>query len=656
MTNFTTENVGHFVKTLSYETAMGKTLTIDYEYYVAPVLYIDVPLNVVRVKQGEEISMGFYVVFDMSGISDYSNDKYLYSSGYYGDYDPYFTLSGYDTTVLGEQTVYVEWHGYTAQYQINVYEETQYIEPRSTVKTVYTTGESFEMPTMYFVDTNLGTEVDVTSKCEVSYFSSAWTGSFTTTIIYYNEELSLNFNYKVSYEVVEQGYIPSVSHIYVGNHKSNYKFGDFFEAPEVYAYWTNGDETLADSNEVQFSGYDSCKLGRQEITCEYQGCYTTYEIYVTSNGTNQAFELSTSTLRLDKNYATGNYGSYNKLGYYRLARSGSNFVLIPYSSISDGSIDIDSRNGSLYSYDSFKDIQTIQLTYSTSGTGSVKPYISYGEQTLDGVGKQTLEFSSSSTTVTLDLSSKNANYFKIDGGDVRFTIQSLYIEYTGENTPNGDSIIRDDNFTNYRINPTVFTGTLEDGVSSVTVPVEADIEDGHYHVTDVKTYTYYSFSYASSHTDMINNIAMTDPVDVANYYTIFQEFPANYCLSSNWSSTYAVFGDKTRCVSQYERTDGYALSVPYAANPSTNKPLYYEFDIAIDSSYNNSSRGVARVVAWKYGFSATGYDSNPVCTYTDDHYATFMEYNNLGGWNKRFDAQQMFTLVNWKNAVNLIQY
>ena len=81
-----------------------------------------------------------------------------------------------------------------------------------------------------------------------------------------------------------------------------------------------------------------------------------------------------------------------------------------------------------------------------------------------------------------------------------------------------------------------------------------------------------------------------------------------------------------------------------------------EFDIAIDSSYNNSSRGVARVVAWKYGFSATGYDSNPVCTYTDDHYATFMEYNNLGGWNKRFDAQQMFTLVNWKNAVNLIQY
>lgn len=68
------------------------------------------------------------------------------------------------------------------------------------------------------------------------------------------------------------------------------------------------------------------------------------------------------------------------------------------------------------------------------------------------------------------------------------------------------------------------------------------------------------------------------------------------------------------------------MLVPY--NYGSNF-IYYECDIDLDGTYNKSNRGVCKVVVWFNGFSADGYDESPVAVYTDDHYATFQEYDHL---------------------------
>ncbi|MFA7192757.1 MAG: hypothetical protein WC131_01395, partial [Bacilli bacterium] len=131
--------------------------------------------------------------------------------------------------------------------------------------------------------------------------------------------------------------------------------------------------------------------------------------------------------------------------------------------------------------------------------------------------------------------------------------------------------------------------------------------------------------------------------------------PANYVSSSEYWDAYDIFGDNTRCVSWYERTDGYATAIPYKAYGS--KPSYYEFDIATSSSYSSNNRGVGRVVAWEYGFDplkgATGYDSSPVSIYTDDHYFTFQEYMNDGTFGQRFNGTNKYTSYIWGVSTTL---
>ncbi len=61
-------------------------------------------------------------------------------------------------------------------------------------------------------------------------------------------------------------------------------------------------------------------------------------------------------------------------------------------------------------------------------------------------------------------------------------------------------------------------------------------------------------------------------------------------------------------------------------------------DIDVNGAYTLSNRQVGRVVAREYGFSC--YNDGPVCVYTDDHYATFQEYNCMGGFAHRFNSER----------------
>ncbi|MCH4228684.1 MAG: hypothetical protein LKF75_03165, partial [Bacilli bacterium] len=73
----------------------------------------------------------------------------------------------------------------------------------------------------------------------------------------------------------------------------------------------------------------------------------------------------------------------------------------------------------------------------------------------------------------------------------------------------------------------------------------------------------------------------------------------------------------------------------------------------VTGTYSTSSRGVGRVVVFTGGLDATGYDSSYCAVFTDDHYFSFQECNNLGGWNPRFDAEGYITNTEWGNATTL---
>ena len=200
-----------------------------------------------------------------------------------------------------------------------------------------------------------------------------------------------------------------------------------------------------------------------------------------------------------------------------------------------------------------------------------------------------------------------------------------------------------------RLNAVTYSGTLVAGRSAVSVPVKITYDGGSYQIAQTKTYTYYTLEYVEANPEFADEAAMLTPADVAAYYAAFQEFPANYAAKNfdegnTFSEVKAVFGDDTRYVSEYNRTDGYATAVPYRGSA----PTYYEFDIALNASYwEEGERGVGRVVSWGGGWNGTGYDSAPVSVYTDDHYATFQEYLNTGEFGERFDAEQNLTFTQW---------
>lgn len=123
---------------------------------------------------------------------------------------------------------------------------------------------------------------------------------------------------------------------------------------------------------------------------------------------------------------------------------------------------------------------------------------------------------------------------------------------------------------------------------------------------------------------------------VALYYMAFRSFPKNYLSISNKKQV--TKGSDLRCVSTYYKgtSHTYDYTVKLGTFKNEINGTYYEFDIALDSSYSGSSRGAARLVVVEEGLAEYNGDG-PVCYYTKDHYADFCEfYNYAGGWSEEF--------------------
>lgn len=344
------------------------------------------------------------------------------------------------------------------------------------------------------------------------------------------------------------------------------------------------------------------------------------------------------------NYDTNYVGGYS-FGHYRANEpSGDAFIsLVPYSSY----VDDGTQEGSFYNISPIYGIRYITITYKTNLINSNNPQLSFGD---DFSKPYSIDIESSKQEVTNTYFIPDGNFFEIDTNDNRITIYSIDIKYTNikehyhsEEFPSGHN--------DYRLNPVQVSKTLVPGQTTVEVPIKVEYTTNGYNVLETKEYTYYTYDYIVNNPDLALDAALIDPMDIAAYYNSFKAHPVNYVTKKNYNNAKTLFGNKTRCISTYTRTDGYATAVPWQKQPSKNSPLYHELDLDIDGSYSKDNRGSGRLVVWYYGFTSDGYDDSPVSVFTNDHYATFQEYMNDGTFGTKFNAEMVVTNYKFSPAI-----
>jgi len=339
----------------------------------------------------------------------------------------------------------------------------------------------------------------------------------------------------------------------------------------------------------------------------------------------------------DTNFNTDTYEGI-EYGFYRVAEDYShNGMILLYPSTDY--YDYQTLAGAIFNDTPISGIKKITVSYISTG-GLV---IDYGPTKIRGYSQTLASTGTTNWTTTTISCNIISRYFSVETNGEEASIKSITIGYNSSLTNDTSTIENSD----YRIAPAVYSGALVDGVSTVSVPDDITIIGDSYTINSYRSYTYYSFDYVFNHHSSLDlsAIAMTDPIDVANYYIAFHAIPANYGYGRTVSedcgdidSVKNLFGSDARQISQYNRTDGYAMAVPWNAQNGGSTPMYYEFDIGLNSSYSPYSRGVGRIVMWVYGWNCYS-DDTPVAVYTDDHYTTFSEYLNDGQFGSRFDSQ-----------------
>lgn len=323
-----------------------------------------------------------------------------------------------------------------------------------------------------------------------------------------------------------------------------------------------------------------------------------------------------------------------RVEFYR-ARQDSNEImtLLPFQGTSnDGSI-----SGAFYNVMPLGGLSRVVIEYETYSSLFGFNF-SYSEDNFE-YNTISIKPNTNSTYVEIEINESNPSYFRIETVNTELVLNDILLFYTGSIGTSRTDYISGDGA--YRFNPAVFSSNLADGVSSVTVPTSVRFEDGSYEILSTKTYTYYSTSYVLDNPSYAADAAYVDPSDVAAYTVAFGVPPANYFYKGSFDlgDMVDVFGDDTRYVSSYSRTDGYVNDVPYRYESGFQ---YLECDIDIGGTYISGTyinRGVGRVVVFLNGFDANGYDDSPVAVYTDDHYCTFQEYYNDGTFGVRFNVQ-----------------
>ena len=601
-----------------------------------------------------------YSIFVSNPIEVYAPNELFVEPKVYGesasdtiDISNNVTFTGFNSTYIKDDEItvsYVNSVGRTITTEYDYHVSNVHSFWLNGPKLEFTVGESYDYPTVYATfDYSPHNDIDVSSRTVTTGFDSSSAGLCDVTI-----RLG-SYSYTYTVAIVDDVF---VEELVLDNVVYSYDVGDNFIKPTVYAHYSN--DTYEDvTNYCVFAGFSSLFAGKITITVTYDDVSTSYSVTINDYDLEHIYISEYFISWPSKYYDTGNYFSvdYNYEVYRGVKSDGDAMKLLPLDSLYEESL-----GGAFYNISPIKDIKSISLEYKVNmeGEGDL-PKIYYGENHYDD-NYVTLDYSSSYTAYTLSLSSsEEANYFRIDSGDCTLTINSIDIYYTDRTTEHGYSFVEYDANEGYsRIAPVRYTGTtFVDGETYVDFPTA--IDPTTHSVTSTKRYYYYSYEYIELHPYLKDEAAMTNPTDVCNYYLAFGCAPANYGKSGtvnplkdgldlpSKSQVDSLFGSDARLIQQYSRTSGYATKLPYYGSTV----LYYEFDIDMDGTYTTRNRQVGRIVGWASGFIGSDYGNGtqPICLYTDDHYGTFKEYNNYGGYMPRFSVDTNIAGAKWSSPI-----
>ena len=415
------------------------------------------------------------------------------------------------------------------------------------------------------------------------------------------------------------------------------------ETIRVYRIYYSGTLNVSIGDEIVIAGYIKNYSGNSIQFNSNNSINTTF-IRKESGTGGGGGEQTANTYTIDSFGVSGtytnNYDSFTTsnitLNAYDYNKSSTSSSLVLNKKTTYNSVS--TLGGTISNVTKFNGISNITLTYKTTETA----YLYYGT-TAACDNSVSISPKSSLGSKTVTISDTNISYFRFAAGTANLTVSEIKIEAEslGSETVTTTSIAKKNRLSlkNY-----VVTNPSEG--QQVSVPYE--VNDNKQVVTS-KTFTYHSFSWCESHQSQASQFALTDPKDVALYYTIFNKIPVNYgqltdntggldefdeCGTKDEVSD--LFGSDARCVSSFVKTTGYMSDIPYNKAGGT-KPVYYEFDVKL-ASYSVSSRQSGRLVGVSKGLSSYSGDTTNVCFYTDDHYATFQEYLNTGSYGDRFDT------------------
>ena len=612
----------------------------------------------------EQISYAFSSTKEAD--EEYGFDTHYDIIGFMNSYkDGYFQLLIKDTAALGVNTDGVDCDGKST--------ETKYEITLSESKVSMTTGETLEITADFYpknkeadyyfvildeddyeVNEPYGTDFDVSSN-----FEGTATGSVTVSTTLKNPTSDTYtlycqawFGWEIAVASCRIDYVKNVPEYYssISFNQSTYNITSLSSSKYFFIEGTP-EEVKNDSITVVSSDESVCYVSDDYIVPVGEGTATltaTAAGGATATATvvvdvSDSIEIDFADVRTgtystnfspnDSKYYRDN-GTGVKFQHYRSVNKGSYLRLFPSNNLTT------SYDGSLpgaFISDTLPGATGITLSYMGAGV------IRYGVD-FDMVNTITLPSHTTNKESTFKFDS-DAAYISIEANaNCLLDLYEAEIPVKGKNVADDVLHLTSDK----RIPVTKYSGELIDGVSYVDVPTNITISGNKYTVKSTKRYTYYSFDYVqANYTSLdLDEIAMTDPVDVANYYQAFHALPANYYSVSyndgtSWSdvtpeyvnsksTVNTVFGTLTRGASLYARTGGYTETVP-----CTQGDCYIEFDFDADGTYQ-SNRGVNRVVIWPNGWTNTNGD--PAAVYTDDHYQTFKEYLNYGSWGTFFRA------------------
>ena len=270
-------------------TYKGKTTTFEINVKAKSVTKIEVtsPNKLEYIEgQGLDLSGGKVKVFYDNGTSEeisLTDDM----------------ISGYDTSIVGKQTITVTYKGKTTTFEINVKAKSvTKIEVTSPNKLEYIEGQGLDLSggkVKVFYDNGTSEEISLTDDM-INGYDTNIVGKQTIIVTY--QDKTATFDVNVIEKVITKIEMNSLPN------KVNYLVDQKFEinGATIKVYYNDGSEEIVNVDSNMFNVPNMSKIGNQTIIVNYGGLTTSFEILINDK---TLVNISVSTLPDKTEYIEG---------------------------------------------------------------------------------------------------------------------------------------------------------------------------------------------------------------------------------------------------------------------------------------------------------------------------------------------------------------